>query len=284
MKHILVTGVSSGIGCGIVENLAKHGFNVFGSVRREEDGVRVKEMLGENFTPLLFDVTDRSAVLSAADQVKEQLGENGLMGLINNAGVAVAGPLTDISVEKVRHQLEINILGMLNVIQIFLPLLGMQQDPIFPPGRIINISSISGSIALPFMGPYAISKHAVEALSDSLRRELMAFGIDVIVIKPGPVKTPIFEKSSDLSEYHNSACWPMLMRFVSHVKKNADKALPVSKVSDVVYTALTADRPKTRYVVTADWFKRWFLQRYLPDRWFDTLLDRQIGLKTPKGN
>ena len=179
-KYVVVTGTSTGIGHASAAELIAHGYHVFGSVRNEADGERLQAELGPAFAPLVFDVTDSDAVYSAAEAVEDVLGDDNLVGLVNNAGIAVAGPLMDIEMDKVRHQFEVNVLGVLTVTQAFLPLLGACEDASEPPGRIVNISSVSGHTAYPFLGPYCASKHALEAFSDSLRRELLLYGVDVI--------------------------------------------------------------------------------------------------------
>lgn len=166
----------------------------------------MQEALGESFTPLLFDVTDAPAIQAAVEQVRTALGEeDNLVGLVNNAGVAVAGPLMHLPVAELRQQFEVNLFGLVAVTQAFLPLLGARPDTTVMPGRIINLSSVSGRIAYPFMGPYAASKHALEGLSDSLRHELI-YGIDVILIEPGSVRTPIWDKAEqlDINRYANT--------------------------------------------------------------------------------
>jgi NAD(P)-dependent dehydrogenase (short-subunit alcohol dehydrogenase family) len=194
MKHVVITGSSSGIGRAAVQDLVAHGYHVFGSVRRQADATELQSQLGQNFTPLLFDVTDEAAVQAAADKVSDLLNGQGLSGLVNNAGIGGGGPLMHQPLTEVQRMFEINVLGALRVTQAFLPLLGARFPQLHPPGRLVNISSIAGRIALPFLGAYAGSKHALEALSDSLRRELALYGIDVIVIEPGSVKTPIWER------------------------------------------------------------------------------------------
>ena len=278
MKYVLITGVSRGIGYGVSEELVRHGFHIFGSVRKNEDGTRVRESLGSAFTPLVFDVTDRSAVQAAAERIRKIIGAEGLAGLVNNAGVAVCGPLMHISLDKMREQFEVNVLGVLNVTQAFLPLLGAQKDAPYPPGRIVNISSVSGRFATPFLGPYAASKHALEAMSDSLRRELMLYGIDLIVIEPGRIRTPIWDKPPDLAEYHHTDYGPILARMWQSIAERKRNALPVTVVSRVIRVALTTRRPKTRYVIPDNRLTGWLLPRWLPDRWFDRLIARQAGI------
>ncbi len=190
MKAILITGVSSGIGYGAAKEFASHGYQVFGSVRKQEDAKRLKAELGSNFMPLFFDVTDSKALRHAAQQVQSIVGNRGLTGLINNAGIATSGPLIHQPLDEIRWQFEVNVIGLIAVTQAFLPLLKARRSPASKTSRIINISSVGGKIASPFIGAYAGSKYAIEGMSHSLRRELQLHDIDVIIIGPGAVKTP----------------------------------------------------------------------------------------------
>ena len=177
---VVVTGVSSGIGLGIAESLVAEGVRVFGSVRKREDANRLEQHFGARFVPLTFDVTDLSAVKAASRQVRDALGGEPLLGLVNNAGVGTAGPLLHVPLDEVRRQIEVNLIGSLSVIQQFAPLLCARTKS--RAGRIVNIGSTAGRIGIPFMGAYSASKHAMEGLSESLRRELLLYGIDVITV------------------------------------------------------------------------------------------------------
>ncbi|RMG89775.1 MAG: SDR family oxidoreductase [Chloroflexi bacterium] len=280
-KYVLITGVSSGIGYAAAAELVARGYHVFGSVRREADAARVQQALGEEgFTPLLFDVTDEAAVKTAVSHVETVVGENGLTALINNAGIAIAGPLMHMPLDTFRQQFEVNLFGLLHVTQCFLPLLGARQNCPHPPGRIINISSVSGRIAYPFMGAYAASKHALEALSDALRRELMLYGVDVIVIEPGTVRTPIVGKFGEqITAYANTDYAPVLFALEKSVGSREASALPVERVTKVIVTALESKRPKTRYAIPRKRLTGWWLPRWLPDRWLDRLVGRQLGFR-----
>jgi hypothetical protein len=280
MKYVVITGASSGIGYDAARYLIERGFHVFGSVRKQADGERVQGELGEQFTPLLFDVTDEGAVATAVSQVTEIIGTDGLAGLVNNAGIAVAGPLMHLPLEVFRRQFEVNLFGLLDVTQKFLPLLGAVPNATHPPGRIVNISSISGRVAYPFMGPYAASKHALEAISDALRRELLLFGVDVVVIEPGSVRTPIWDKAQDLDvEQYSQTPYKSILEGMKDVFVNRGKTgIPVEKVSQAIYTALTASKPKTRYVLARKLFTGWLLPRYLPDRQFDRIVGKRLGI------
>src|SRR4051794_19203021 len=201
MRSVVVTGASTGIGYGAAKVLTERGFRVFGSVRSEADAGRLQAALGRDFSPLLFDVTDEAAVQASAARVRQALEGEPLFGLVNNAGIAVHGPLLYVPIEEFRQQLEVNLTGQLIVTQAFAPLLvagGVAAGPMpaaVRAGRIVMMSSIGGRNASPFIGPYNASKFALEGLSESLRRELMLFGIDVIIIAPGAVATPIWEKA-----------------------------------------------------------------------------------------
>jgi NAD(P)-dependent dehydrogenase (short-subunit alcohol dehydrogenase family) len=278
-KYVVVTGVSSGIGYHIADELVKHHFHVFGSVRNENDGQRIKKDLGVEFTTLVFDVRDKKALQSAVDQVKSVIGNTGLRGLVNNAGIAVSGPLMHIPLKDVKHQFDVNVFGLLSVTQSFLPLLGAKKHVPFPPGRIINISSISGRIAFPFMGPYSASKYALEALSDALRRELKLYGIDVIVVEPSNIATPIWNKVPDLRVYEKTDYINVMSRITNLATDEERKDfLPVEMVSQQVRKILTIRKPKTRYIICRNKLFGWWLPRLLPDRWLDNIVENRLRL------
>lgn len=273
MKSIVITGVSTGIGHGTATELCRRGFRVFGSVRTEEHAARLQREFGGNFTPLVFDVTDADAIGRAAATVKERIGDSGLFGLINNAGISDPGPLASLSPDVLRRHFEVNVVGVLHMVQAFLPLLRGTKSS--RPGRIVNISSVSGRIAYPFMGPYAASKHALEALSDSLRRELLIYGVDVIVIQPGAIDTPIWDKAAHLrTRFEGTDYHPVLKGM--NLPGERRTALPVSAVTRRIVDALVLRRPKTRYVVPDRLFRFWLLPRWLPDRWLDRAIDRLL--------
>ncbi len=280
MKSVVITGVSSGIGLDAARRLLQRGYRVFGSVRKQADAERLQAELGDHFVPLLFDVTDGDAVDTAVSQVKSIIGSDGLYGLVNNAGISVTGPLMHVPVDELRWQFEVNLFGLLDVTQKFLPLLGAVKDAPFPPGRIVNISSVSGKIAYPFMGPYAASKHALEALSDALRRELLLYGIDVILIEPGTTQTPIIEKTAVQSNnYADTDYGDVLAEFGKKTLERQDSALPVAKVTDAIVSALENPNPKTRYAVPRKWLMGWMAPRFIPDRLFDKIAANQLRFK-----
>ena len=280
MKSILLTGVSSGIGYAAAQALADKGYFVFGSVRRQEDAARLQEELGENFTPLLFDVTDSQAIIAAVEQVAEAVGDEGLYALINNAGIVIPGPLKYTPLAEFRQHFDVNLFGLLDVTQQFLPLLGASAESPYPPGRIINISSTSGRVAYPFMGAYASTKHALEAFSDSLRRELMLYGVDVIVIQPGTTNTPIKHKfARQVRKYEETDYGPIFSGLEEQMAEREKTGLPVEKVVEAVVTAVESPKPKTRYAVPRKWLSSWFIPRLLPDRWLDRLVASQLGIE-----
>lgn len=279
MKHILITGVSTGIGFDAARLLTERGFHVFGSVRREEDAATVSRLLGSNFTPLLFDVTDEAGIETAVSQVEEEVGNAGLFGLVNNAGIATFGPLQHLPLNKLRQQLEVNVVGVVAVTQAFLPLLGADKSATHPAGRIINISSVSGQIAYPFLGAYAASKHALEALSDAWRRELLLYGIDVILIEPGTVQTPIIGKSkAQFDDFVGTDYSRLFKDLTQQLEQRETNNIPVAKISEIIYSALTTPRPKTRYPVPRRWLTGWLLPRWLPDRWIDWVVKWRLGV------
>lgn len=276
MKHVVISGVSTGIGFGLAQELCRQGYRVFGTIRDASQESRLKQEMGERFTPLLLDVTDRDAIERAVAIVEREAGTAGLYGLVNNAGICDPGPLTALSAEVLRRHFEVNVIGVHSMTQAFLPLL--RKSDAGRPGRIVNISSISGKIAYPFMGPYAASKHALEALSDSLRRELMIYGVDVILIEPGSIDTEIWNKSAHISTSFADTDYGPLFQYVN-LADNRKTAQPVSVVTDRVVKALTAARPKTRYAIPDKWLLYWMLPRLLPDRILDRLIFRALGLK-----
>lgn len=279
-KTIVVTGVSTGIGRGIVEALVQAGFKVFGTVRKEADARSLRAEFGDGFTPLLVDVTDQSAVNQAVELVRTAIGSANLAGLVNNAGVSIVGPLLHQPLEDIRTQLEVNLIAPLRVTQAFAPLLGTEKSRQGGPGRIINISSVGGKMAFPYLGGYAASKHALEGLSESLRRELLLYGIDVVVIEPGYVNTPILDKaqSEDYAQYRHTAYAASLERFRKAFIAEGRKGMPARSIGDAVLKALTVSSPRAAYPVVRQKFKNWTLPRMLPKRLLDRLIGKQFGL------
>ena len=275
MKNILITGVSSGIGRVTCENLLEKGFIVFGSARKISSIKDLARKYGSNFIPLIFDITDKKAVMIAVKKVKNRLKNKNLDCLINNAGIVVGGPSILLQTEEFRKQFEVNFFGIITLTNALIKILGGDlKNP--HKGKIINISSVSGKRALPFLAPYAASKFALEGYSDSLRRELMMYGIDVILIQPGPVKTPIWNKIlSKKNNYFKISDYKNKLQIFRKISIDNKKSGIDSKViSNCIYKIIQSKKPKTRYLITRNYIN-YFLSRIIPDR----ILDRIIGKK-----
>ncbi len=286
---VLITGSSTGIGEGCAVELDKLGFRVFAGVRREVDGERLVARTSSRLVPIMLDITDADAIARAAAVVAEATGPLGLAGLVNNAGITVAFPLEFVLVDELRRQFEVNLIGHLAVTQAMLPMLRTAR------GRIVNVSSIAGRVAAPYVGPYAASKHALEALSDSLRIELRHSGVKVSLIEPGDVDTPIWEKSrAAADQLRDQVIDDVADRVAPEVRdhytediaamraattKMADTAMPVSRVVRAVVHALTARRPRTRYPIGAKTWAAVLVLKLLPDRLRDWIVCRSLGLK-----
>jgi NAD(P)-dependent dehydrogenase (short-subunit alcohol dehydrogenase family) len=271
---------ASGIGYGVAKEFVGAGYRVFGSVRKEEDAARLADELGEGYVPLLFDVTDREAVAGAATQVRQALGTAvGLAGLVNNAGIALSGPLMHQPLEEVRAHFEVNVIGLVSVTQAFLPLLGAGTRP----GRIVNASSVGGKVAGPFIGAYVGTKHAVEGISDSLRRELLPYGIDVIVVRPGAVKTEIWGKGSATGRYDATDYARPLEAYEGYMAGLAEDGYPPEEFGRLVRKAFEAKRPKTRYVFVRGKLTNRTIPSLLPDRVLDRIVGRNLGLASGFG-
>lgn len=271
---VLITGASSGIGLDCARLLIEQGYGVIGTVRREEDGARIRALLGSGFTPLLLDVTDRAALAGAVREVEALVGAAGLAALVNNAGIASpSGPLLLQPLDEIRGMFEVNLFGMLAVTQAFAPLLGARQG-CARPGRLINISSVSGRVATPLTGAYAASKHALEAFSDALRVELGIYGIEVVTIEPGPIRTPIWDKARPDPRYVGTDYEPALRALLDLAALNAQKGAQVEQVSQAVLHGLRTPRPKPRYPL----HPMWHLAAWLPTRWVDRILARKMAL------
>ena len=278
-KSVVVTGASTGIGWAVAKVLTQRGFHVFASVRKAADAERLVAALGEAVTPLVFDVTDQAAVREAALQVEAVLGGATLAGLVNNAGIAVAGPLLHLPIDDWRQQLEVNLTGVVIATQAFAPLVGARGTRPQDPGRIVNIGSVGGRNANPFMAPYCTSKFGLEGLSESLRRELLPFGVDVIVVAPGAVATPIWDKAdeTDVAAYADTVYGPALERLRAYMLSIGKSGLPPEKIGEAVHTALTTANPKVRYTVSPDPFQV-FMTQVLPKRTLDKIVGKRLGL------
>ncbi|MEI8093825.1 MAG: SDR family oxidoreductase [Spirochaetales bacterium] len=279
-SSIVITGVSTGIGRATAEHFLGLGFRVYGSVRKADTGAELAKLWGGSFHPLVFDVTDEAAVARASDEVKTALAGEPLAALVNNAGIAVAGPLETVSTADLRRQLETNVVGPHIVTRAFLPLLGAREGFSGVPGRIVNISSVAGRISFPLMGPYAASKHALEAYSDALRRELLVWGIDVIVLGPGAVKTPIWDKAEQTDFSHLDATrYEEASRAIQAFAVNSAKTgLEGSVIAQAVERAVNLRKPKARYVLTRNFLGDWWFPVHLPKRLFDKALAQGLKL------
>jgi NAD(P)-dependent dehydrogenase (short-subunit alcohol dehydrogenase family) len=285
MRTVVITGASTGIGHATAKLLLDKGFKVFGSVRKQADAERLRGEFGASFAPLLFDVTDEAAVLAAAREVRAALNGETLAGLVNNAGIAVSGPVLELSADEFRRQMDVNVIGPIIATQAFGPLLGTDAALKGPKGRIVMISSVAGKNGNPLTPAYAASKHAIEGLSESLRRELMLFGIDVIIIAPGPVKTPIWSKGQDdvdMSSYKNSPYLPALQKVSAYMKHLETIGLPPERIAERVYDALTLAHPKVRYQIAPDPLRH-LMTAYLPKRMMDRIIAKRLGLLPQAG-
>ena len=276
---VVITGASTGIGAACALALDKLGYRVFAGVRHPADGERLQQQAGPRLMPIRLDVTDAASISAASHTVAAMVGERGLAGLVNNAGIGVAGPIELLPLADWRRQFEVNVFGLI-VTQTFLPLIRTGR------GRIINMGSIAGRASMPFMAPYAASKHALEAITDALRLELQPWGIRVALIAPGAIATPIWKKTRKEVDAWEAA-WGqdlkgMYREGFTRIKDAAtaagEQAQPASVVAETVAHALRSRWPKTRYLVGSDAAIRAYLALLLPDRLNDWLLTRIVKL------
>lgn len=278
---VVITGTSTGIGRATAVRLAGIGFHVFAGVRTASDAPT-----GSGITPLTLDVTDSSSIATAAATVAAQVGDAGIRGLVNNAGITVPGPLEFLPLDDLRRQLEVNVIGPIAVTQAFMPLLRKGH------GRIVNVGSIGGKMSTPFLGAYHASKFGLEALSDSLRQELRPWGIKVSLVEPGGVKTPLWERGRTAADemlakvpqathdYYGEAIESLRGTSV----KFEGRGVEPDVVAKAIQHALTAKNPKTRYLVGMDARAQAIIARVLPDQLLDRVVASQMGLpkKAPK--
>jgi NAD(P)-dependent dehydrogenase (short-subunit alcohol dehydrogenase family) len=280
MRSAVVTGASSGIGRACALLLDREGFAVFAGVRRPEDGEALAAAASRRLTPVPLDVTRPESLEAARERVAAALGDAGLGGLVNNAGISVPAVLEFLDLDELRRQLEVNLVGALAATRTFLPLLRAGG------GRIVHIGSQGGYNAAPFLGPYAASKFALEAVTDALRRELRPWAIEVSIVEPGSVATPIWEKGiatgaelrARLPEHARALYGEALDRITAYAQRAARRGIPPERVARAVHHALTAPRPRTRYRVGLDAKLVRLLTRVLPDRAMDALVARLVGL------
>ena len=282
VRTVVITGASTGIGEACALHLDQLGWRVFAGVRKDADGEELRRKASARLMPVRIEVTDAASIASAREIIMRELGDRGLDGLVNNAGVVVAGPLEFVPIDDLRRQLEINVIGQIAVTQAFLASIRKAR------GRVVNIGSVSGKLATPFVGPYAASKFAMEALTDALRCELRPWGIQVSIVEPGSIATPIWEKSTtdadrmeaqlstDGHELYDAA----IKALRAAADELASKGIPPIQVAKAVTHALTAKKSKTRYLVGRDARLQATLARVAPDRVRDSLVLRQ--LKLPK--
>src|ERR1700689_4263260 len=282
-KDVVVTGVATGIGWGTTKVLLSKGFRVFGSVRKQDDADRLQKEFGNGFVPLLMDITDADAVHLAAQKVGSMIGDRNLAGLVNNAGIVVSGPLLYLRPSEYRRQLDVNMVSPLVVSQAFAPLLGTDNRRQGPAGRIVNITSSGARVPIPLIGAYSASKCGLEGMSDVLRLELMLFGIDLVMIEPGFVKTTMYDKGEreDLSEFKATEYWNAVQNFQRFIVAEGRKGLSPERLGEAVHVALSTARPKARYAVVKQRFENWTLPRLLPARMLDAILAKQLGLAKP---
>ena len=279
-RFVVITGASTGIGAGCVIGCAQQGMTVFAGLRDLTAGEALQAKRGVAIIPLQLDVTDGESIKRAAETVGQHVGGTGLGGLVNNAGISIGSPLEVIPLAQLRKQLEVNVIGQIAVTQAFLPLLRRAR------GRIVNMGSIAGRGTIPMMGPYSASKFALEALTDALRLELYPWDIEVSIIEPGAIATPIWEKSLSHASYiekevagEGRLLYEKAARQVKEaVYEASQRAIPVDAVVKAVLHALTARRPKTRYLVGTDAKIRAIMAKWLPDRMQDWILKKLLKL------
>jgi len=279
MRAVIVTGVSSGIGRGIAQVLMGRGLHVFGSIRSPADASRLALEWRTGFTPLLFDVRDDEAIARAAEIVRARLDGERLAGLVNNAGVGYKGPLLHQPWEEIERLITVNLLGPVRVTRAFAPLLGADRTLTGPPGRIINVSSVGGRVPTPFTGAYCASKAAIENLSSCLRAELAHYGVKVIVLAPGVIRSALGANSGDEvpQRFDHTDYGPSYRHMLQRFETWQARAWPPERIGTTVWHALNVRTPRPRYFVGQFPFRVLFaLQRMLPDRAFDRLLASSV--------
>lgn len=278
MRSVLVTGASTGIGRATVLRLDRSGWQVFAGVRREADADSLRAESSERLRPLILDVTDAGEIAAAAEVVEREAG-GGLDGLVNNAGVAVAGPLETMPLEDLRHQLEVNLVAYVAVTQAMLGEIRRAE------GRVVFLSSIGGRIAFPFGGPYHASKFATEAVGDVFRQELRPWRLKVSIIEPGSIDTPIWERGQRKAEdieakapNTNLLYGAAIEKFRKLIAETAERGIPPEKVAKAIAHALESPRPRSRYLVGLDAKVQARLKPLIPTALFDRVVARQLNL------
>jgi NAD(P)-dependent dehydrogenase (short-subunit alcohol dehydrogenase family) len=290
-RSALVTGCSTGIGRAVVLDLLAQGWRIFASVRKQADadallaeGASAASNQPLRLQCVVFDVTQEDSVHAGLAQVAEGLAGAPLHGLVQNAGVANICPLEVMPLDLFRKQLEVNLTGVLCVTQAALPLMRQGKAP-KGSRRIVMISSINGQVGTPLGGAYCASKFGLEGMSDALRRELLPQGVDVTLVEPGAIATAIWQTSKQraedlLPQIEAHPAMPHYEGFVAsmmaRVEQIQSKAIPAERVAEVVRRALQQGRPAVRSRVGKDAKLGYFLQRWLPTRWFDKLIVRDM--------
>lgn len=274
-KYVLVTGASTGIGADACRYLAAKGYQVLAAVRKPEDGERVKALNPSHIQWLQMDITSQEQIEAAVQKVAALVQNKGLHALVNNAGIAVAGPVEFLPLENWRWQMEVNVIGQVAVTQAFMPLLRLAQG-----SRVVFVGSVSGVLSSPMVGAYSASKFAIEAVADALRRETRKQGLQVAVVQPGVISTPIWEKSLGMAEEMEKnlpkQAWDYYADQIAATKGLAKdgpvKGSPVEKTSRAIYSAVHCPTIKTRYLVGTDARIGARLAWLLPRKWMDAVL------------
>lgn len=280
MKSVLVTGASTGIGRATVLHLDQRGWRVFAGVRREEDAASMREAGSERLEPLMLDITDPAQIAAAAERMGAETGQTGLAGLVNNAGIAVPGPLETLPIEDFERQIEVNLTAQVAVTQAMLPAIRSAR------GRIVFITSIGGLMAFPMFGAYHAAKFGLEAVGDVFRQELRPWGISVSVIEPGSIATPIWDRgeaevdaiAARAGDGHEQLYGEAIEAYREVARKTGERGIPPEKVAVRIEHALSARRPRARYLVGADARGQAFASRFLPDRLVDWVVARVTGM------
>lgn len=279
MRSVLVTGASTGIGRATALRLDTAGWRVFAGVRKQEDAESLCADASERLTSVMLDVADGEAIASAAQLLSGELGEAGLDGLVNNAGISLPSPLETMPIDDFRRQIEINLTGQVAVTQAMLPLIRKAC------GRIVFVSSIGGRIAFPFTGAYHAAKFGIEAVGDVFRRELRSAGISVSIVEPGSIATEIWDRgereSDDIggrSPRRDALYGDAIEKYRKTVRGVADRGIPPEMAAQAIEHALSARRPRTRYLVGRDAKFQARAKYFIPTRIFDRILARATGL------
>jgi NAD(P)-dependent dehydrogenase (short-subunit alcohol dehydrogenase family) len=280
MRSVLITGASTGIGRATALHLDTSGWRVFAGVRREEDAASLREAGSARLAPLMLDVTDAGQIAAAAERVSAEVGKGGLDGLVNNAGVAVPGPLETLPIADFKRQIEVNLTAQVAVTQAMLPAIRTAR------GRIVFITSIGGLMAFPMFGAYHAAKFGLEAVGDVFRQELRPWGVKVAVVEPGSIATPIWDRgeaevdaiAARAGDGHEQLYGKAIKAYREVARKTGERGIPPEKVAVKIEHALSRRRPRTRYLVGADARGQAFASRVLPDRMVDWIVARATGM------